>query len=96
LAESLDSKSGSMFKFHAGEARPAWTTKAYSELGFEISGTGAGIRNLPFISGGEFGERVEPVKDAIGRSDERPSQATGYGTSWAGAGIQASPVYRTC
>jgi hypothetical protein len=35
--------------------------------------------------GGEFGERIDPVKDAIGRSDERPSQATGYGTGSAGA-----------
>ncbi|MGH6862783.1 MAG: hypothetical protein ACRECN_00670 [Methylocella sp.] len=35
--------------------------------------------------GGEFGERIEPVKDAIGRSEERPAQATGYGTGFAGA-----------
>ncbi|PZR80494.1 MAG: hypothetical protein DLM68_19515 [Hyphomicrobiales bacterium] len=35
--------------------------------------------------GGEFGERVDPVKNAIGRSDERPSQATRYGTGSAGA-----------
>ncbi|MGH6811121.1 MAG: hypothetical protein ACREDM_01845 [Methylocella sp.] len=48
----------------------------------------------------KFGERIEPVKDAIGRSEERPSQATGYGTGVAGAskarvldGIEpASPV----
>ena len=35
--------------------------------------------------GGEFGERIDSVKDAIGRSEERPSQATGYGTGFAGA-----------
>jgi hypothetical protein len=35
--------------------------------------------------GGEFGEWIDVVKDAIGRSKERPSQATGYGTSCAGA-----------
>jgi hypothetical protein len=37
---------------------------------------------------------VDAVKDAIGRSEERPSQATGYGTGFSGAGMQASP--RTC
>ena len=37
------------------------------------------------LHGSEFGERIEPVKDAIGRSEERPSQATGYGTGFAGA-----------
>ncbi|MGH6839999.1 MAG: hypothetical protein ACREDT_14620 [Methylocella sp.] len=37
------------------------------------------------LHGGECGERIEPVKDAIGRSEERPSQATGYGTGIAGA-----------
>jgi hypothetical protein len=35
--------------------------------------------------GGAFGERLGLVKDAIGRSEERPSQATGYGTGFAGA-----------
>ena len=35
--------------------------------------------------GGEFGERIDVVKDAIGCSEERPSQATGYGTGIAGA-----------
>jgi hypothetical protein len=32
--------------------------------------------------GGEFGERIDSIKDAIGRSEERPSQATGYGTGF--------------
>jgi hypothetical protein len=31
--------------------------------------------------GGAFGERVGLVKDAIGRSEEHPLQATGYGTA---------------
>ena len=35
--------------------------------------------------GGECGERIDPVKDAIGRPEERPSQATSYGTGYAGA-----------
>jgi hypothetical protein len=35
--------------------------------------------------GGEFGEWIDVVKDAIGRSKERPSQAPGYGTGCAGA-----------
>ncbi len=35
--------------------------------------------------GGEFGEWIEVVKDAIGCSEERPLQATGYGTGGAGA-----------
>jgi hypothetical protein len=34
---------------------------------------------------GEFGERIAVVKDAIGRSEERPLQATGCGTGKAGA-----------
>jgi hypothetical protein len=35
--------------------------------------------------GGKFGERIDSVKDAIGRSEERPSQAPGFGTGFAGA-----------
>jgi hypothetical protein len=35
--------------------------------------------------GGEFGEWMNSVKDAIGRSEERPLLATGYGTGFAGA-----------
>jgi hypothetical protein len=35
--------------------------------------------------GAKFGEWIDVVKDAIGRSKERPSQATGYGTGGAGA-----------
>ncbi len=35
--------------------------------------------------GGEFGEWIDVVKDAIGCSEERPLQATGYGTGGAGA-----------
>ncbi|MGH6935732.1 MAG: hypothetical protein ACRED2_06040, partial [Methylocella sp.] len=34
---------------------------------------------------GEFGERIDVVKDAIGCSEERPLQATGYSTGGAGA-----------
>ena len=32
-------------------------------LGFEISGVVTGNCNLPFIHGGEFGERIDSVKD---------------------------------
>ena len=35
--------------------------------------------------GAKFGERIDPVKDAIGCLEQRPSQATGYGTGFAGA-----------
>ncbi len=44
--------------------------------------------------GGEFGERVGLVKDAVGRSKGRPSQATGYGTGFAGASF-ARVLYKT-
>jgi hypothetical protein len=54
------------------------------------------IHLLAASLGGEFGEWSDVVKDAIRRSEERPSQATGYGTGYAGASIRASPVYRTC
>ncbi|MGH7840093.1 MAG: hypothetical protein ACREQT_01055, partial [Candidatus Binataceae bacterium] len=33
----------------------------------------------------KFGGRIDPVKDAIGRFDERPLQATGCGTGFSGA-----------
>jgi hypothetical protein len=54
------------------------------------------IATLHSSHGAKFGERIDPVKDAIRRSDERPSQAMGTGTGFSGASIQASPVYRTC
>ncbi|MGB7044354.1 MAG: hypothetical protein WBD65_05415, partial [Methylocella sp.] len=42
----------------------------------------------PFIARAKHYRRggVDSVKDAIGRSEERPLQATGYGTGFAGAG----------
>ena len=35
--------------------------------------------------GGECGERIDSVKDSIGCLEQHPSQATGYGTGFAGA-----------
>ncbi len=49
-----------------------------------------GIAKRHSSHGGECGERIELVKDAIGRSKERPSQATGYGTGSAGTSMLAS------
>jgi hypothetical protein len=51
--------------------------------------------------GGEFGVWIDVVKDAIGRSKERPSQATGYGTGCAARAQLASltestPPRREC
>jgi hypothetical protein len=60
---------------------------AFYGLRFNISALFAHCHSS---DGGECGERIEPVKDAIGRPEERPSQATSYGTGYAGASKLAS------
>jgi hypothetical protein len=44
------------------------------------------VRFRHSFNGGHYRRgRLDVVKDAIGRSEERPLQATGYGTGCAGA-----------